>query len=79
MESVKSFFGNSNKESNLSHQQSQSGMNSGMSITNRWQRWSSHTSHTDSHGAVNSAMDNTNQFADKRKDSDNYFYIMWRA
>ncbi|ALC41274.1 CG8788 [Drosophila busckii] len=68
MDSVKSFFANTNKENNLNNQQN--------GITGRWSNWSRGIqAHADS-GAGQSAMSNANPGEAKRKDSDSYFYIM---
>ncbi|XP_030384855.1 uncharacterized protein LOC115632034 isoform X1 [Scaptodrosophila lebanonensis] len=75
MDSVKSFFANSNKENNLGNRQQQNGLNA---ITGRWPRWNSQLHAADA-SSGKSAIKNINQYDPKRKDSDNYFYIMWRA
>ncbi|SPP74836.1 uncharacterized protein LOC117580186 [Drosophila guanche] len=74
MDSVKSFFAGSNKDNNLANHQQQTGQN----VTpNRWGRnWNCSSQHTESSSSSNP---NPNHCNAKRKDSDNYFYIMWRA
>lgn len=71
MDSVKSFFANPNKESNLGNQQN--GVTAG-----RWSGWNrSLQAHSDPGSARNGAMRDGHPTAAKRKDSDSYFYIMW--
>lgn len=71
MDSVKSFFANPNKEGNLGNQQN--GVAAG-----RWTGWNrSLQGHTDPGSVRNGAMRDANSTDPKRKDSDNYFYIMW--
>ncbi|XP_036669549.2 uncharacterized protein [Drosophila suzukii] len=82
MDSVKSFFAGSSKDGNLTNNQ-QSNV-PGSSIRSRWGRsWSTSSQHTDPEpgsGTTNSTVSKSGNPCDvKRKDSDNYFYIMWRA
>lgn len=71
MDSVKSFFANPNKESNLRNQQN--GVTAG-----RWSGWNrSLQAHSDPGSVRNGAMRDAHPTDVKRKDSDNYFYIMW--
>ncbi|XP_017066184.1 uncharacterized protein LOC108104553 [Drosophila eugracilis] len=80
MDSVKSFFAGSNKDGNLTNNQ-QSNV-PGSSISSRWGRsWSTSSQQTDPEpGSSNSPASKSGNPCDvKRKDSDNYFYIMWRA
>ncbi|KAH8373064.1 hypothetical protein KR009_011221 [Drosophila setifemur] len=77
MDSVKSFFAGSNKDGNLSSSQQSSGL--GSAISNRWGRsWSTSSQHTDPDPVPSnsSASKSGNPCDAKRKDSDNYFYIM---
>ncbi|BFG04807.1 uncharacterized protein DMAD_03680 [Drosophila madeirensis] len=77
MDSVKSFFTGSNKDNNLANHQQQHGHPSGSVMPNRWGRkWNCSSQHTES---TSSSIANPNHCNAKRKDSDNYFYIMWRA
>ncbi|XP_034651770.1 uncharacterized protein LOC117890804 [Drosophila subobscura] len=73
MDSVKSFFAGSNKANDLGNHQQQNGPTNGSDIPNRWGR-NSGTQHTESSSSNSASTQNA-----KRKDSDNYFYIMWRA
>ncbi|XP_022221612.2 uncharacterized protein LOC111073556 [Drosophila obscura] len=80
MDSVKSFFGGSNKANNLGNHQQQNGHPSGGATPNRWgPNWNSSAQHTETSSPNSSSIQNTNHCDAKRKDSDNYFYIMWRA
>ncbi|KAH8416208.1 hypothetical protein KR222_011310 [Zaprionus bogoriensis] len=69
MDSVKSFFANPNKEGNLGNQQN--------GVAGRWTTWNRSMSVPTDPGSVRSgAMRDANGTDAKRKDSDNYFYIM---
>ncbi|XP_051860154.1 uncharacterized protein LOC133841239 isoform X1 [Drosophila sulfurigaster albostrigata] len=71
MDSVRSFFANPNKDNNIGNQQN--------GAQGRWNNWNRNMqAHTDP-GSVNSTIRNPTSSDAKRKDSDNYFYIMWRA
>ncbi|SPP74634.1 uncharacterized protein LOC117590277 [Drosophila guanche] len=75
MDSVKSFFAGSNKANDLGNHQQQNGHTNGSDIPNRWGRnCNSGSQHTESSSSNSASTQNA-----KRKDSDNYFYIMWRA
>ncbi|XP_017044556.1 uncharacterized protein LOC108090413 isoform X1 [Drosophila ficusphila] len=77
MDSVKSFFAVSSKDGNLTNNQ-QSNV-PGSSFRSRWGRsWSTSSQHTDPEpGSSNSSGSKSGNPCDvKRKDSDNYFYIM---
>ncbi|XP_016968037.1 uncharacterized protein LOC108036421 [Drosophila biarmipes] len=82
MDSVKSFFAGSGRDGSLSGNQQPNVP--GSSMGSRWGRsWSTSSQHTDPEpgsGASNSSASKSGNPCDvKRKDSDNYFYIMWRA
>ncbi|XP_017146108.1 uncharacterized protein LOC117192913 [Drosophila miranda] len=79
MDSVKSFFAGSSKgNNNLGNHQQQNGH--GSESTNRWGRnWNSSSQHMDTSSTNSTSINKTNHCDAKRKDSDNYFYIMWRA
>lgn len=68
MDSVKSFFANPNKENNLANQQN--------GVTRRWATWNGNMQAHSDPGSVNAARRDPNRGDAKRKDSDNYFYIM---
>ncbi|TDG50682.1 hypothetical protein AWZ03_002986 [Drosophila navojoa] len=71
MDSVKSFFVNPNKENNLNNQQN--------GVLSRWATWNGNMQAHSDPGSVSQARRDTNRGDAKRKDSDSYFYIMWRA
>ncbi|XP_034479295.1 uncharacterized protein LOC117785415 isoform X1 [Drosophila innubila] len=71
MDSVKSFFANPNKENNLGNQQN--------GVTGRWNNWNRNVQAHAVPVPVNATIRNPTSFDAKRKDSDNYFYIMWRS
>ncbi|KAH8299589.1 hypothetical protein KR044_003322 [Drosophila immigrans] len=69
MDSVRSFFANPNKENNLGNQQN--------GVPGRWNNWNRNMqAHHTEPGSVNSTIRNPTSGDAKRKDSDNYFYIM---
>ncbi|EDV59411.2 uncharacterized protein LOC6541041 [Drosophila erecta] len=80
MDSVKSFFAGSSKDGSLPSNRQPNVP--GSSVPSRWGRsWSTSSQHTDPEPGPSSstASKSGNPCDVKRKDSDNYFYIMWRA
>ncbi|KAH8253721.1 hypothetical protein KR032_006604 [Drosophila birchii] len=79
MDSVKSFFASSTKDGNLTNSSRQSSV-AGNAASSRWGRsWSTSSQHTDPEpgsGSNSGASKSGNPCDVKRKDSDNYFYIM---
>ncbi|XP_017092512.2 uncharacterized protein [Drosophila bipectinata] len=80
MDSVKSFFAGSSKDTNMANNQQSNGL--GSAISSRWGRsWSTSSQQADPDPTTStfSASKSANPCDAKRKDSDSYFYIMWRA